>query len=648
MSNRALRKLHGTKDDISTLASNLQLDEENDDNFNNLNEGDDSDHSVKNESEEDGPEGEAEEVAVVTGAKPKKKQKRKKRQQQVTEVTAEVDDEFFLQMDRSNVNDDNSATSLKPSPKKNPLALEQKSLNPDNELKRIFGSRIVQSGQKKKARGRAYVKSSWLVTAKPNWDQIKRTGLSMVLDHTKDGCFYFKYEHNKEYRQIQFLFWDAVSSLNPGNIVSIVNAHPYHIDSLIQLSDICRMGDDTQMATELIERSLYILESAFHPSFNLASGNCRLEYKQQENRALFLALFKHLVYIGLRGCYRTALEFCKLLYSLDVDNDPLAVLLMIDFYAIRAQEYMWFIEFFQTFEPKKNLSQLPNLAYAIALAHFYQSKAETNGSLHQADRYIQHALLMFPAVLVPLLEKCSIQADGRVLKHEYFSAQMQASHPPSLNHLIQLYIGRSFHTWKDPDLLPWLERNANIVLDQVDRNPSMTRDFEDKRKKRYQGTPRNIYRHILLSDIKDATATLPQELANSPVLSYDPLPPIDSLSTYSRPSRNASNSSNQSEGGLLSTFFRSLLPGYNIQDVDNPQLLQQHQNQLEQQVVQPQLERLDGGQGAEAPVEGAGANLQRSVTSLFNAMRDLLSSIHLNDGEHPAEEDEDDDGDETD
>ena len=62
--------------------------------------------------------------------------------------------------------------------------------------------------------------------------------------------------------------------------------YPHHIDSLIQLSDICRMGDDTQMAAELIERALYIQESAFHPSFNLASGNCRLEYRQQENRSL--------------------------------------------------------------------------------------------------------------------------------------------------------------------------------------------------------------------------------------------------------------------------------------------------------------------------------------------------------------------------
>lgn len=204
--------------------------------------------------------------------------------------------------------------------------------------------------------------------------------------------------------------------------------HPYHIDSLIQLSDICRMSEDPQMATELIERALYILESAFHPSFNLASGNCRLEYKQQENRALFLAIFKHLVFIGLKGCYRTALEFCKLLYTLDTDNDPLAVILMMDFYAIKAGEYAWLIEFFNTFEPKKNLSQLPNMAYAIALAHFYLAK--TSGRAEdeaRSDEYLQQALLMFPGVLLPLLDKCSIQADGRVIKHDYFSPKTRLS-----------------------------------------------------------------------------------------------------------------------------------------------------------------------------------------------------------------------------
>jgi hypothetical protein len=59
-----------------------------------------------------------------------------------------------------------------------------------------------------------------------------------------------------------------------------------------------------------------------------------------------------------------------------------------------------------------------------------------------------------------------------------------------------------------------LERNANSCLNEVDSQPSIAQEYEEKRKKRYQGTPRNIYRHILLSDIKDATATLPQVKKN--------------------------------------------------------------------------------------------------------------------------------------
>ena len=33
---------------------------------------------------------------------------------------------------------------------------------------------------------------------------------------------------------------------------AILNTHPYHVDSLLQLSEICKMGEDYQMAAELI------------------------------------------------------------------------------------------------------------------------------------------------------------------------------------------------------------------------------------------------------------------------------------------------------------------------------------------------------------------------------------------------------------
>ena len=33
---------------------------------------------------------------------------------------------------------------------------------------------------------------------------------------------------------------------------AILNTHPYHVDSLLQLSEICKMGEDYQMAAELV------------------------------------------------------------------------------------------------------------------------------------------------------------------------------------------------------------------------------------------------------------------------------------------------------------------------------------------------------------------------------------------------------------
>ena len=90
------------------------------------------------------------------------------------------------------------------------------------------------------------------------------------------------------------------------------------------------------------------------------------------------------------------------------------------------------------------------------------------------------------------------------------------SHPCALDNLVGLYIGRSFHTWKDPDLLPWLERNAHSCMAQIDADASVTSSYQEKRKVRYQGTPRNIYRHIILSDIKDVTAALPQVITGPP------------------------------------------------------------------------------------------------------------------------------------
>ena len=153
----------------------------------------------------------------------------------------------------------------------------------------------------------------------------------------------------------------------------------------------------------------------FWKFFLVAIGFSKIAYYF---RAFFIALFRHLNFVGARACYRTSLEFCKLVYSLDPDSDPVGMLLLMDFYALRSQQYRWFINLFEELEPSKNLSQLPNWAFSVAVAYFYLAE-EGNKDFAKADEMLQTALINFPGVLSPLLDKCSIEADSAA-GHKFF------------------------------------------------------------------------------------------------------------------------------------------------------------------------------------------------------------------------------------
>lgn len=495
---------------------------------------------------------------------------------------------------------------------RNLYSAEHRHLNPDNEMKRIFGPKIIQAEQnKRRGRNRGYVRSMWLVQSRQNWPHVGKPGIIMNLLENKNCVQHFTFEHNHYYQQIQFRFLDAVDSFNPDNIVAILNMHPYHVDALLQLSEICKMAEDLQMASELIERVLYCFESCFHPLFNLSTGNCRLDYRKAENRSFFIALFKHLTFVGQRGCYRTALEFSKLLLGLDPDNDPLCVTLMIDFYALAAGEYSYLCKMFTELEAERNLSQLPNFAFSIALAKYHMA-VQDGKPLDEADKMLQDALCMFPGILMSLLDKCSVQPDADVAKHDFFGPKATMSQPTALTQLICLYVGRCYHLWKEPEVVFWLEKNVQEVLKLVDMDDPLVTQCDEKRQMRYKGTPRNIYRHIMISEIKDAKVALPADMVHSPVMSYDPLPPTDAITSYSRPPRTAP----PEDQNTLRIFFRSIFPNFSLDEGNVPSV---------------------DGQDNEAGASGSGdtsgssnANdLRRSVTSLLDAMRDLLTNIHL-------------------
>ncbi|XP_068436008.1 ribosome quality control complex subunit TCF25 [Clinocottus analis] len=551
----------------------------------------------------------------LCGDRVKKKKKKKK-----TKVTSEDGQEavpndnidLLLQnLEQSNglslQNEDCSGSD-----RRSVLHVEHRNLNPETELKRYFGARAVQGDQRSRQRNRQFHRSTWMTNPKDSWPRFSRPGISMTLLQSKEGVQYFTFEHGRQYQQVQFKFLDAVESMDPNNIVALLQLNPYHIDSLLQLSDVCRIQEDQEMARDLIERALYSFECACHPLFSLTSGTSRLDYLRTENRAFYLALYKHMMFLEKRGCPRTALEYCKLILSLDPDADPLCMLLLIDFLTLRSREYQYLLQLHEDLEVHRNLCLLPNFAFSTALCHFHLSQQEdvnpeeSEKEKQKADQMLQKALIMFPGVLLPLLDLCTVQPDATVSSHAFFGPKSQIGQPPALAELTALYVGRTHSMWREAAVMFWLEETVKEVLRRVDAKDPLVDDCQNK-KQRYKCAPRNIHRHVLLSEIKEATSSLPLEVTSQPVMGFDPLPPLDSVMSYTRPERQHVGAANES---TLSLFFRSLLPNFNLQ----------------------------GGlrQEDDMEVARAGQELNQEVNRLMAAMRDMLANIRF---QEPPRED---------
>uniref|UniRef100_A0A8C8ZET7 Transcription factor 25 n=1 Tax=Prolemur simus TaxID=1328070 RepID=A0A8C8ZET7_PROSS len=357
----------------------------------------------------------------------------------------------------------------------------------------------------------------------------------MRLLESRKGLSVFAFEHSEEYQQAQHKFLMAVESMEPNNIVVLLQTSPYHVDSLLQLSDACRFQEDQEMARDLIERALYSMECAFHPLFSLTSGTCRLDYRRPENRSFYLALYKQMSFLEKRGCPRTALEYCKLILSLEPDEDPLCMLLLVDHLALRARNYEYLIRLFQEWEGHRNLSQLPNFAFSVPLAYFLLSQQtdlpeqELSSAREKASLLIRQALTMFPGVLLPLLEYCSVRPDTAVASHSFFGPNAEVSQPPALSQLVSLYLGRSHFLWKEPATMSWLEENVREVLQAVDSGDPAVEACES-RALLEEGRGPSICGVSVL-------CPFPKDVTTQSVMGFDPLPPLDTIYSYVRPER---------------------------------------------------------------------------------------------------------------
>ncbi|EKD16892.1 transcription factor 25 [Drepanopeziza brunnea f. sp. 'multigermtubi' MB_m1] len=190
------------------------------------------------------------------------------------------------------------------------------------------------------------------IQGKDDWPRATTGGLTMAVvdDTTDDGTVEFRYVHDQAYQSLQQTFFGFVEMGDPQNLIALLTRNPYHISLLIQVSKIAKDQTDHALSADLLERALFSFGRASTSLFStkLSQGKARLDFARPENRELWLAAYQYIKSLLMKGTYRTALEWAKLILSLDPEEDPYCMRLLIHQLSLKAQEFKWLLDVSQS------------------------------------------------------------------------------------------------------------------------------------------------------------------------------------------------------------------------------------------------------------------------------------------------------------
>ena len=471
------------------------------------------------------------------------------------------------------------------------LSIDSASLRVENEMRRLFGkvafepehteegrghgnrqrlqpgegaslSEAVSGRQAQGGPGLSAVlrRRNIFIPGKEDWPKATGGGLTMdIVGTTPGGIVEYTYVHNNAYQNQQKEFEACVSMMDPSMMVNLLRFNPYHVSTLLQVSEIAKQDRDPATSGELLERALFSFGRAVHSSFaqNLAAGKARLDFKRPENREFWLAAWRYINNIGLRATWRTAYEWTKLLLSLDPENDPYCVRLVIDQLAFRARQPQNFLDLSRSQFFSEKWSSLPNIQYSRSIAMRQLDPKSTAAS----DTLVE-AVERFPWVGARLFQELGIDKVPRSIWGS------TASSPVDIMYT-ELYLNQGLDLWKLPETSKFL---ADVVT-QSDINSSARVNTED--------ISLNEARFTYLTDKPALIGLIPRSITSTIESASDPLPPADSIRSYTTGNSNrrdfSSNVANRPEPNALAAsdpgafiqeinsfqrFFELLIPGF--------------------------------------------------------------------------------------
>lgn len=354
------------------------------------------------------------------------------------------------------------------------------------------------------------LRKNLFIQGKEDWPGGAGNGLGMELQYQDEiGVSYYRFVHNGAYRDAQRQFALAVESMDPQRLLSHLAHNPYHISTLLQVSEIARHERDHTASGVLLERALFSFGRALHSTFSstVCQGKARLAFLAPENREFWLAGSRYIRNLGMRGTWRTAFEWTRLLLSLSPVEDPYYLAASLDRTALKCRQPQMLLDLLDAPQLADRWGNLPNMSFSRALA---LKQLQPDG-VH-ALAALREAIAWFPWQIPPLFRALSITL--------VVPPSLSAAEPPNALQklLCDSYALHAKELWGTPEATALL-LEAVALLTKTD--PLVLAPDTP--------IPRDLARHVLLSEDQTLIALLPRRFTTNPGFSADPLPPPDSF-----------------------------------------------------------------------------------------------------------------------
>lgn len=415
------------------------------------------------------------------------------------------------------------------------LSVDSKNLNPLTEMKSLFGNVALENRDSpfNRPRGRGDLEHVDLGTAlmgryspvsrgqelgslagrrnvfvqgKPEWPRATSGGLGMELNtENENGEKIYQIVHNAAYTATQHEFRVAVEMMQPERMIQLLQFNPYHIATLLQVSEIAKHQGDHSVSADLLERALFTFGRSVHSTFgvSLRDGLARLEFDIAENREIWLTIWRYMSNLGMRGTWRTAFEWAKVLLSLSPLKDPYSVTLFIDQLALRGRQHEQLIRFCEPEAFGYTWGHLPNIQISLSLAH-HRAKNPT-----KARQVLAEATHKYPYLIARLFQELDLSPVPKAVWGSLPSTDAEKLYT-------ELYVTRANDLWNTPETTSLLMEVAQSLesydLSEIEPAPKLEISLEEAR-------------HVLLTEVPTLIALLPRRFTSMPTSGVDPLPP---------------------------------------------------------------------------------------------------------------------------